>query len=70
MVLAGVGVALVERTVAESVSNRAVVRPISPRLIRSVGIAFDEPSLSPIGRAFAHMVAGLGGPASTASRIE
>jgi DNA-binding transcriptional LysR family regulator len=70
MVLAGVGVALVERTVAESVSNRAVVRPVSPRLIRSIGIAFDESSLSPIGRAFAQMVASLGEPASSASRIE
>jgi hypothetical protein len=47
-----------------------VVRPVSPRLIRSIGIAFDESSLSPIGRAFAQMVASLGEPASSASRIE
>lgn len=52
MVLAGIGGSIVERSLAESVADRAVVRPVSPPITRAFGIAFDPGALSPVGRAF------------------
>lgn len=62
MVLAGVGGSLVERTLAESVRDVAVVRPCSPTFTRPFGIAFDPASLSRTGRAFVEMVRSANGP--------
>ncbi|MGW0044388.1 LysR family transcriptional regulator [Rhodococcus sp. NPDC003348] len=56
MVLAGIGGTVVERSLAESVADRAVVRPIDPPIRRGFGLAFDPETLSPVGRAFADLV--------------
>ncbi|EOM76972.1 LysR family transcriptional regulator [Rhodococcus rhodnii] len=56
MVLAGIGGTLLERSIAESAADRAVVRPVEPRFARPFGIAFDEAALSPVGRAFVTLV--------------
>ncbi|MGW0177674.1 LysR family transcriptional regulator [Rhodococcus sp. NPDC003322] len=55
MVLAGIGGSIVERSLAESVADRAVVRPIDPPIRRGFGLAFDPETLSPVGRAFADL---------------
>jgi DNA-binding transcriptional LysR family regulator len=56
MVLAGIGGTLLERSSAEAVADRAVVRPVEPRLVRPFGIVFDPAALSPVGRTFVEMV--------------
>ncbi|AFA75037.1 putative transcriptional regulator, LysR family [Gordonia polyisoprenivorans VH2] len=53
MVLAGIGATLLERRVAESVADRAVVRPVSPRFARTFAMIFDPGGLSVAGQAFA-----------------
>ncbi|HET8994640.1 MULTISPECIES: LysR family transcriptional regulator [unclassified Rhodococcus (in: high G+C Gram-positive bacteria)] len=52
MVLAGVGGSLVERSLAESVRDIAVVRPCEPTFTRTFGLVFDPAALSKAGRAF------------------
>ena len=56
LVLAGVGGSLMERCVAESVRDRAVVRPCDPSFTRAFALAFDPATLSPVGRAFVDSV--------------
>lgn len=53
MVLAGIGGSLLERQIAESVADRAVVRPMSPRFARTFALVFDPGALSLAGQAFA-----------------
>ncbi|NLU84564.1 LysR family transcriptional regulator [Rhodococcus sp. HNM0569] len=60
MVLAGIGGTILERTMAESAADRAVVRPTSPRFERPFGLAYDPTTLSPVGRAFVDMVRAAG----------
>ncbi|MFD6894709.1 LysR family transcriptional regulator [Rhodococcus sp. NPDC060086] len=56
MVLAGLGGSLVERSLAESVRDIAVVRPGEPNFTRTFGLVFDPASLSKAGRAFVDLV--------------
>ncbi|TCN45145.1 DNA-binding transcriptional LysR family regulator [Rhodococcus sp. SMB37] len=56
MVLAGIGGSLLERSVAESVRDIAVVRPCEPTFTRTVALAFDPMTLSKAGRAFVDLV--------------
>jgi DNA-binding transcriptional LysR family regulator len=56
MVLAGVGGSFVERALAESVQDVAVVRPCEPKFTRPFGVVFDPESLSRAGRAFVELV--------------
>jgi DNA-binding transcriptional LysR family regulator len=56
MVLAGLGGTIIERSLAEAVADRAVVRPVEPPITRSFGVAFDPDALSPVGQAFAAVV--------------
>ncbi|HEY5854028.1 MAG TPA: LysR family transcriptional regulator [Aldersonia sp.] len=56
MVLAGIGGTMLERSSAEAVADRAVVRAVEPRFVRPFGIAFDPEALSPVGRAFVDLV--------------
>jgi DNA-binding transcriptional LysR family regulator len=58
MVLAGIGGTIIERSLAEAVADRAVVRPVEPPITRSFGVAFDAATLSPVGQAFADLVRG------------
>lgn len=60
MVLAGLGGTIIERSLAEAVADRAVVRPVEPPITRSFGVAFDAATLSPVGQAFADLVRGRG----------
>lgn len=53
MVLAGVGATVLERQIAESVADRAVVRPVLPRFTRTFAMIFDPSGLSSAGQAFA-----------------
>ncbi|GAA4478756.1 LysR family transcriptional regulator [Rhodococcus olei] len=53
MVLAGIGGSIVERSLAEAVADRAVVRPADPPITRAFALAFDPGTLSPVGQAFA-----------------
>lgn len=56
MVLAGLGATFVERALAESVQDTAVVRPCDPTFTRPFGLVFAPESLSMAGRAFVHLV--------------
>ena len=56
MVLAGLGGSFVERSLAESVRDVAVVRPCEPTFSRTFGLAFDPTSLSKAGQAFVDLV--------------
>ncbi|MDV8002573.1 LysR family transcriptional regulator [Rhodococcus sp. IEGM 1408] len=56
MVLAGLGGSFVERSLAESVRDVAVVRPCDPTFSRPFGLAFDPTSLSTAGQAFVDLV--------------
>jgi|GEM_PF-300256 len=56
MVLAGLGGSFVERSLAESVQDIAVVRPCEPTFTRPFGLVFDAASLSKAGRAFVDLV--------------
>lgn len=56
MVLAGLGGSLVERNLAESVQDIAVVRPCEPTFTRAFGLVFDPASLSAVGQAFVDLV--------------
>jgi DNA-binding transcriptional LysR family regulator len=56
MVLAGLGGSLVERSLAESVRDIAIVRPGEPNFTRTFGLVFDPASLSKAGRAFVDLV--------------
>ncbi|MFF0816882.1 LysR family transcriptional regulator [Rhodococcus sp. NPDC003318] len=58
MVLAGLGGTIIERSQAEAVADRAVVRSVQPPITRSFGLAFDPATLSPVGQAFAELVRG------------
>lgn len=55
LVLAGVGATLLERRIAESVADRAVVRPVTPRFARTFALVFDPGALSSVGQAFADL---------------
>jgi DNA-binding transcriptional LysR family regulator len=61
MVLAGLGGSFVERSLAESVQDIAVVRPCEPTFTRLFGLAFDPESLSKAGRAFVDLVRSANG---------
>ena len=52
MVLAGVGATLLERRVAESFADRATVRPVRPRFVRSLVLMYDPTALSAAAQAF------------------
>ncbi|MFF0815626.1 LysR family transcriptional regulator [Rhodococcus sp. NPDC003318] len=56
LVLSGVGGSLMERSVAESVRDRAVVRRCEPSFTRAFGLAYDPATLSPVGRAFVESI--------------
>ncbi|MCQ4122186.1 LysR family transcriptional regulator [Rhodococcus tibetensis] len=56
LVLAGIGGTLVERSIAESARDRAIVREVEPKFARRFGIAFDPDTLSPVGHAFVELV--------------
>ena len=56
MILAGIGGSFVERSLAESVRDVAVVRPLEPAFTRPFGLVFDPSSLSRAGRAFVDAV--------------
>src|SRR5690606_24976375 len=56
MVLAGLGGSFVERSLAESVQDLAVVRPCEPTFAQSYGLVFDPSALSRAGRAFVDFV--------------
>ncbi|MFC0452637.1 LysR family transcriptional regulator [Rhodococcus jostii] len=56
LVLAGIGGTLLERSIAEAARDRAVVRPVEPKVARTFGIAFDPDMLSPAGQAFVELV--------------
>lgn len=56
MVLAGIGGSILERAVAETVSNLAVIRAVEPRYVRPFAIAYDPTTLSPVGQAFVGLV--------------
>lgn len=56
MVLAGLGGSLLERSLAESVRDVAVVRPCEPSFTRAFGLVFDPATLSKAGRAFVDLV--------------
>ncbi|EME23579.1 LysR family transcriptional regulator [Rhodococcus triatomae] len=56
LVLSGVGGSLMERSVAESVQDRAVVRRCDPSLSQAFGLVCDAETLSPVGRAFVDFV--------------
>ncbi|MEE2030543.1 LysR family transcriptional regulator [Rhodococcus chondri] len=56
MVLAGLGGSFVERSLAESVRDVAVVRPCEPTFSRTFGLVFDPASLSRAGQAFVDLV--------------
>lgn len=56
MVLAGLGGSFVERSLAESAQDVAVVRPCEPKFTRPFGLAFDRASLTKAGRAFVELV--------------
>ncbi|AWK74599.1 LysR family transcriptional regulator [Rhodococcus oxybenzonivorans] len=60
LVLAGIGGTLVERSIAESARDRAIVREVEPRFARRFGIAFDPETLSPVGRAFVELIRARG----------
>ncbi|MEE4023523.1 LysR family transcriptional regulator [Gordonia sp. PKS22-38] len=56
MVLAGIGGSLLEKSMAESVADRAVIRTVDPRFVRPFAIAFDPATLSPVGQAFVELI--------------
>ncbi len=56
MVLAGIGGSILERSIAETAGDRAVVRPLEPRFLRPFAIAFDPAALSPVGQAFVKLI--------------
>ncbi|AZG45679.1 LysR family transcriptional regulator [Gordonia insulae] len=56
MVLAGIGGTIVERSAAESVADRAVMRSVEPRIARPFAIAYDPAALSPVGHAFVELL--------------
>ncbi|MEV1133939.1 LysR family transcriptional regulator [Rhodococcus coprophilus] len=56
MVLAGLGGSFVERSLAESAQDVAVVRACEPTFTRPFGLSFAPDSLSKAGRAFVDLV--------------
>ena len=56
LVTAGLGGTLVERSMAESVADRTVVRPVVPRFVRPFGVGYDPERLSPAGQAFIELI--------------
>ncbi|MFD6880724.1 LysR family transcriptional regulator [Rhodococcus sp. NPDC060084] len=56
MVLAGLGGSFVERSLAESAQDVAVVRACEPTFTRPFGLAFAPESLSKAGRAFVDLI--------------
>jgi len=62
MVQAGIGGTLVDRSMAEAVADRVVVRETEPRFVRPFAIAFDPASLSRAGQAFVEVIRGQARP--------
>ncbi|MFW0785506.1 LysR family transcriptional regulator [Gordonia sp. CPCC 206044] len=56
MVLAGIGGTMLERSMAEAVADRAVLRTVEPRFVRPFALAFDPSSLSAVGQAFVDLI--------------
>ena len=67
MVLAGIGGSILEKSIAESVADRAVVRTVVPRFVRPFAIAYDPAGLSPVGQAFVELIRSTTGTAPTGS---
>lgn len=56
MVLAGIGGTILEKAIAETAADRAVIRTVEPRFVRPFAIAFDPAALSPVGQAFVGLI--------------
>lgn len=56
MVLAGIGGTILEKALAETAADRAVIRTVEPRFVRPFAIAFDPAALSPVGQAFVELI--------------
>lgn len=56
MVLAGIGGSIVERSHAESLADRLVIRATEPSLVRPFALAYDPSSLSAAGQAFVDLL--------------
>lgn len=56
MVLAGIGGTFLERTLAQSAQEHAVMREVVPRFVRPFAVAFDPVTLSPVGQAFVDLM--------------